>query len=467
MELLKKFEKHKKSFVKSVSYSLLPMAFCMLFTFLILPAFLISKPANAAIYIDINSPTIKKISIAVPDFNVASFNTSSKGISKTSPSVISSDLDFSGFFKVLDPKSFLDKPEAITSSNVNYSNWATVGAEALVKGEVRKSYGTTVTLNVKVYDITTAKQIFEKNYTGDGKDSNYLAHLAANDIQELFTGIKGIFDTQIAFISKAGKNKEVYISDYDGSNIKKITFHNSLSLFPKWSSDGRTISFTSYKGGNQGLYVKDVFLGAEKVLSNKRGLNLNGNWSFDGKKLAFTTTIDGNAEIYVINKDGSGLKRLTKSIGSDISPTWSPDGSEIAFVSDRGGSPQIYIMSSNGDNVRRLTYEGKYNTSPSWSPKGDKIAYVSQTGGRRFDIFAITADGKAVQKITNGGAANENPSWSPDGRYIIFNSNRNGGHSIYIMKSDRTEVRKIFKGKGEFIQPSWSPRIAGKNIKIN
>lgn len=444
------------------------LAFCLLFILLILPAFLTFKPANAAIFIDINSPTIKKITIAIPDFSFSSFDASSKGISKTAPFTISSDLDFSGFFKVLDPKSFLDKPEVIAGSNVNYSNWSTVGAEAFVKGEVKKRVSGGITLNVKVYDITSVKLIFERNYTGDERDSDYLAHLASNDIQELFTGIKGIFDTRLAFISAAGKNKEVYISDYDGSNIKRITFHNSLSLFPKWSSDSRTISFTSYKDGNQSIYVKDVYSGSEKILSsNKRGLNVNGSWSPDGSKIAFTMNLDGNAEIYVVNKDGSGLKRLTKSIGIDTSPTWSPDGSEIAFVSDRGGSPQIYIMSSGGDNVRRLTYEGKYNTSPAWSPKGDKIAYVSASGGARFDIYVITIDGKMLQKLTNGGAANENPSWSPDGRYIAFNSNRNGIQSIYVMKSDGTEVRKIFKGKGEFIQPSWSPRIAGKNFKIN
>src|SRR5436309_16130194 len=48
------------------------------------------------------------------------------------------DLDFSGYFKLLDPKTFVENPETsgITAGEIDFVGWAAIGAQALVKGGI-------------------------------------------------------------------------------------------------------------------------------------------------------------------------------------------------------------------------------------------------------------------------------------------------------------------------------------------
>ena len=39
--------------------------------------------------------------------------------------------------------------------------------------------------------------------------------------------------------------KEVYVADYDGREVKKVTSNRSLNLLPRWRPDGRAVAFTS------------------------------------------------------------------------------------------------------------------------------------------------------------------------------------------------------------------------------
>ncbi len=68
--------------------------------------------------------------------------------------VLSRDLDLSGYFRLLDPKTFIENPQAsgITAGEIDFVGWATLGAQALVKGGVTTS-GDTVTVEVRLFDV--------------------------------------------------------------------------------------------------------------------------------------------------------------------------------------------------------------------------------------------------------------------------------------------------------------------------
>ena len=52
--------------------------------------------------------------------------------------VLSRDLDLSGYFRLLDPKTFIEDPQTsgTTAADIDFVGWATIGAQALVKGTV-------------------------------------------------------------------------------------------------------------------------------------------------------------------------------------------------------------------------------------------------------------------------------------------------------------------------------------------
>ena len=64
------------------------------------------------------------------------------------------DLDFSGYFKLLDPKTFVENPETsgITAGEIDFVGWAAIGAQALVKGGISAA-GNGISLEVRLFDV--------------------------------------------------------------------------------------------------------------------------------------------------------------------------------------------------------------------------------------------------------------------------------------------------------------------------
>lgn len=413
--------------------------------------------ADAKVYLDIGSPIAKKLPVAVTTFH--SPEGEAAVVASKITEVITHDLEMSGLLNILDKTTYPVDPlkAELSAEMIDFKPWLAIGAEALVKGKVSLD-GRNLTVDARLYDVTTGKQVMISRYNREAKDFRKIAHIIADNIIANLTGEKGTFSTRIAFVSNAGGNKEIFAMDYDGEAVESVTRNGSINISPAWSPDGSAISYVSFKEGRSAIYIKDVRNGSDKRLSLPEGTSMGASWAPDGQRLAVVISRNGNADIYVVNRDGSGFSRITDSWGLDVSPSWSPNGKEIAFVSDRGGNPQIYIMDSSGGNVRRLTFEGKYNVSPSWSPKGDSIVFAGMIDGK-FNIFTINPDNSGLIQLTVDVGNNENPTWSPDGRFITFSSTRAGGSGIYIMHSDGTDQKKVTSVNGRTTNPSWGPRV--------
>jgi TolB protein len=287
-------------------------------------------------------------------------------------------------------------------------------------------------------------------------------HRFADDIVYKFTREAGVANTQIAFVGRSGKTKELYRMDFDGAGVVALTRDRSIALSPAWSPEGSLLLFTSYRGGKgPHVFVISRQGGKPYLISGRNGLNTSAAYSPDGRWIACTLSMDGNSEIYRLDARGGSPQRLTNSRGIDTSPAWSPTGQEIAFTSDRGGNPQVYVMDREGGNVRRLTYEVNYTDSPAWSPLGDRIAFVSRTGNG-FDIYVCGADGRGARLVVSG-KSNENPRWSPDGRHLVFASNRGGDYALYVTDLDDRPPRKLETGGLEALSPAWSPRLDARS----
>ncbi|RPH52205.1 MAG: Tol-Pal system beta propeller repeat protein TolB [Desulfobacteraceae bacterium] len=409
-------------------------------------------------YIDINSPFLRKIPIAVPLFKVKaeSVSGSDRQMSGRAADMLSGMLDFTGYFKMLDRESFLeDTFKAETAvQNIDFHNWTAVGAELLVTGEVQIR-GNVFEIELRLFDTIKSNQLIGKKYTTGVNDLRDVMRRFSGEIVYYLTGNRGVFDSRIAFVSNGTGNKEIYICEFDGINTRPFTRNKAITLFPAWSSDGKWIAFTSYVKGKPDLYISNVNDGSTSVVSNK-GINITPAWVPGKFELAATLSYSGDQDIYLVTGSGKVIKKLTNERGSDVSPSWSPDGKKMAFVSSRTGTPQIYVLDIDSGNAERLTFNGRYNTQPSWSPKGDKIAYAGMNGGRH-NIYVIGFDGKDPVQLTRNGGDNESPSWSPDGSLIAFSSTREGPSRIYVMTAYGTDQRRLLAISGEQTSPKWSP----------
>ncbi|OIP91245.1 MAG: Tol-Pal system beta propeller repeat protein TolB [Syntrophobacterales bacterium CG_4_8_14_3_um_filter_58_8] len=416
-------------------------------------------PACAKVYIDIDSPSFQQFPIAVADFKPLRPFPENEKLSLLFSDTLSRDLTLTGYFHLLDRKAFLEDPKraGITAEGIRFEDWTVIGAEYLVKGGFQTD-GRELMAEFRLFDVVRGELVVGKRYAGKSGDHNRMVMQFVSEILLALTGEAGLFDTRIAFVKKSAAAAEIYTIHFDGSDPRRVTNLNALTLSPRWSPDGRFLAFTSYKEGNPDIYLRDLESGSTRKIVFYPGLNLPGSWSRDSKRLLVTLSRDGNQEIYDMNVENNLLLRLTRDFSIDVSPVRSPDERRIAFVSNRNGSPQIYIMDADGANVRRLTYLGNYNTSPAWSPKGKKIAYEGSVNGR-FQIFAIDAEGGDPQQLTFEGGDHESPSWSPDGRYLVYCVRGYGGSRIEIMNAGGQGVRVLHEDKDASQSPFWSPHL--------
>lgn len=396
---------------------------------------------ESKIYIDITSPALKKLPIAIQEFE-GPFGTEIANI-------IENDLEFTGFFIPINRDAFVENP----SQRFNPKNWTPLGIEAVVKGTVKEDESLSVKMSL--FDVFEGKEIYRKVYSSEKDIIRPLSHSIANDIYFKLTGETGIFRSRIAFIGKDKDRMGIYIMDWDGKRITRMGVTGNIILPPRWSKDGTKLIYSAERNRQWGIYLLDFLNMSEKKIYASKGTNIAGNFSPDGNDFSFSSSKAGSPDIYVKHLKTNRTVKLSSSYGIEVSPAVSPDGKFIAFVSDRGGSPQIYIMRKDGSSVRRLTFEGRYNTSPSWSPKGDRIVFVGQR--EKNQIFTIRPDRTELTQLTVSGN-NEDPSFSPDERYITFSSDRDGIKGIYIMRANGESQRRITPKGLKAFGPNWSPQ---------
>jgi TolB protein len=409
--------------------------------------------ADDGVIIDVSGAKRGRYPIAIP---VAV--DSDGAIAAEVASVASFDLGVAGYFKVLDPASFLADLGA-EKLGLDPQKWKDVGAYGVIKYRVVTT-GDRVELEARLYEVSKgATPVLTKTYRGAKADLRSFTHAWCNEVVKYYTGDWGFFGSRLTYVAKKRGASTVMVADFDGASPYAVTRNSSINLLPAWSPGGGQIAFTSYMRNNPDLYVVGAGGGRPKRLTSYKGMNTGASWSPDGSKLAVTLSKDGNPDIYVVSaRDGSILTRLTDSKAIDTSPAWSPDGSSIAFVSDREGGPQIFVVPAGGGAAKRVSKNGSYNTTPAWSPaKAARVlAYTTRDGGA-YDIVTLDLDSGKMVRVTQAEGSNEEPSWSPNGRAIAFaRTGGPGGAGIYIAPADgQGKAVKVLSGSVTGID--WGP----------
>jgi len=405
---------------------------------------------------------------AVPNCLALTSDTQTEDAATTIASVLWSDLAFEREFLMIARDTTATIPAARTLTDIQFDAWRELGADGVVSCSVSLISEDELRVQARLFNIRSLEAPFGVEYSGSSRNVRLYAHQLADEIHRHQTGLTGIARTHLSFISDRDsqsllglvpnrQTKEVYLSDYDGANIRRITTARTLNVTPNLSPAGRSLAYTSYISGFPDVVVSHIYEGRmdTPAAGTERIHNWLPSYSPDGTQLAFNSNRDGNIEIYIVNVDGTGIRRLTNHPGIDTSPTWSPLGHQIAFTSDRSGSPQIYVVDIDGTGLRRITFES-YCDRPTWSPAPyNEIAYASRTGPG-FDIKVVDLATNEVRQLTFGQGSNESPSYSPNGRHLVFSSSRgNGDKQIYLIGRDGRGLKKL-TSRGNNEMPSWS-----------
>jgi TolB protein len=411
-------------------------------------------PASAALHVDVTQGNVQPLPIAIPDFIGSPQGAQISG-------VVRADLERSGLFHSLDPKSFIEQVKDINVPP-NFANWRVINAQALVTGQALAQSDGRLRVDFRLWDIFGESQMLGLQFFTTPENWRRIAHMISDKIYERITGEKGYFDTRIVFISESGpatnRRKRLAVMDEDGANPIFLTRGDYLVLTPRFNPTAQMIAYMSYIGAKPRVYLFDLESGRQEMLGNFPNMTFSPRFSPDGNKVVMSLEQGGNSDIYVMDLRTRSVTRLTSDPAIDTAPSYSPDGTQIAFESDRGGSQQIYVMNADGSNAHRISFGGGKNGTPVWSPRGDLIAFTKQASGA-FHIGVMRTDGSG-ERIISDGWEDEGPTWAPNGRVLMFTRTERGGRGSQIYSVDvtgRNERRVVSPTAAS--DPAWSPLI--------
>jgi TolB protein len=416
--------------------------------FLLLVATLcLALAASAQLQFDITTSGGRQIPIAITP--MAGESAQPQSVSE----VVGADLARTGLFKLV-PTAGIN-PIPTEPSEVNFPDWASRSAEALVIGKVEAQGDGRLEVRFRLFDVQKSAQLASFSYVVAPQQLRATAHRIADVIYEKLTGDKGVFSTKITYVVKRGGRHELQVADADGFNPQSVLASKEPIISPSWSPDGSSIAYVSFDQKKPVVVVQNLAQGTTRVVANFRGNNSAPAWSPDGRSLAVALSKDGLTQIYRIAAAGGEATRLTQSSGIDTQPAFSPDGKWIAFTSDRGGTPQIYRMPASGGEPTRLTFDGSYNVGPRFSPDGKYIAFVQREGGR-YRIALLELATNQVVSLTDG-TLDDSPTFAPNGKMILYEAQVGGRGQLAAVSSDGKVRQRLSSSAGDVQDPAWGP----------
>jgi TolB protein len=420
--------------------------------------------AHAELRIDITSGKIEPMPIAIPSFPGVAANESQAG--RDIAGVVSADLEHSGLFRPLDPRSFIQNVSA-SDAQPRFPDWRQINAQALVTGSVKPQGDGRLRVEFRLWDVLAEQQLTGYGYTTTQQNWRRIAHIIADEIYKRITGEEGYFDTRIVYVSESGpaekRVKRLAIMDQDGANNRFLTDGRALVLTPRFSPTAQEITYLSYGSGAPRVYLFNIDTGQQEVIGDFPGMTFAPRFSPDGNRVVLSRAENGVSNLFALDLRTRRPTRLTDSQAIDTSPCYSPDGSKIVFNSDRGGTQQLYMMNADGSGVKRISFgSGKYGT-PVWSPRGDLIAFTKIDGGSFF-IGVMRPDGSGERLLTRDFLV-EGPTWAPNGRVLMYfrqspSDSRGRGGSTRLFSIDLTgsNQREVMTTQ-DASDPAWSPLL--------
>lgn len=364
-------------------------------------------------------------------------------------------------------------------SQANFEKWGKSGITYWVASQFSPAGGSGIDARFKAYSVLTGKEIFSQTFTIEKSQLRQKAHQVADAIYRSITGKPSIFNSKIVFISDRttrGKNitKEIYVMDFDGRRVEKLTDFNSVVLSPAVSPDNSKIMFSliatkkevsrqkTRNIKNIDLMVYDLGTKKFKTVSSRPGINSGAIFTGKGDSVYLTLSFSGNPDIYELDLNTDRMRKVTSHYSDDVDPSVTQDGKLMTFLSNRAGKAHIYTMdpSVTEKDVKRISFVGRFNATPRFSPDGREIVFSSWVDGT-FDIYRIDSQGNNLVRLTKSDTSNEEPVFSPDGEFIVYTSKKRSSRGkaeqdIYIMNREGEVLGKLTHDFGQSSSPVWT-----------
>jgi len=265
-----------------------------------------------------------------------------------------------------------------------------------------------------------------------------------------------------AFVSNgADDNHDIYIGYVDGKNYLRLTRHESIDNYPKWSPDGESIAFISARNGKGDIYI---IKNLKKVMDKQ-------------------------------NAGDAILVQLTKSREEETELAWNPNqesfllaySQRVYFATEKVESYQIRIIDVEGESkipYKITTNPKKHFSRPIWDSGNDsRLLYTGQGLGKDTpaDLYITKLKwnengklkhtklrGHNEELFKNVNLSGAHALWLTGGKAILLQEkNKVQNNPIYIVNIDRWQKRRT--GTTSYFEDLHSkfPVISGYDLDKN
>jgi len=209
----------------------------------------------------------------------------------------------------------------------------------------------------------------------------------------VWTSTRDNLDTPIGNWSDSNdypQGAELYSSDLDGSNVRRLTDN-------EW-------------------YDAEV------------SVSPNGQW------IVFSRQVDGRIDLWRMRSDGTGEEQITFTEDwQEGAPFYLPDSETILmrawkrseYGKIRPTPMTVFTVKHDGTEITERTFDRDMNWAPYPAPDGRHYVFVRVTNDNNWEVFLGDLAGSDPLRLTFNDSFDGFPSLSPDGTKMLFA--RSGG----------------------------------------
>jgi len=213
---------------------------------------------------------------------------------------------------------------------------------------------------------------------------------------------------------------DLWAAPLHGGTASRLTAHDGLEIFPKFSPDGQWIAFTGQYDGDEQVYVipssggiprQLTFYPAHGPLPQRWGYDHQVyGWSRDGKSVLFRSTEGGfsiaDTRLFLVSLDGGLPVPLPMPVSG--AGDFSPDAKKIVysplfrdFRSEKryqgGWANDLYTFDLTTYETVQITDDPRTDRDPMWI--GDRIYFSSDRTGT-FNLYSYDPSSKKTGQLT-------------------------------------------------------------------
>jgi Tol biopolymer transport system component/DNA-binding winged helix-turn-helix (wHTH) protein len=232
---------------------------------------------------------------------------------------------------------------------------------------------------------------------------------------------------------------------------------SAFDYAPQPSPDGRQIVFESMRSGHDEIWKSNADGSDPRKLTSLRGAAGGPRWSADCRWIVFDYLPENqnHRQVFAIDEEGRNLHMVVTGNYNNGVPTWSNDGKAIYFTSDRTGNFQIWRHDLATGRETQLTHDGGQASLESFD---GKTLYFSKLSGG--GIWAMPVNGGEAQHVTD---ALHFGYWgefavTEDGLYLVDSDADPGPVLMYYAFRTR-QLKRILSLNGPPKAIPWSANL--------